>query len=94
MYTPVMERIKEVELRTTGYSFTVEVFKDGGEFVAKLIGFTPPLAQPVTLANPGLTYLENTDEEELRDTDQENLLERCRARIRELDGEILTEKEV
>jgi len=90
-----MEKTKEVDLRTKDYSFTVEVFKDvdKGEFVGKINGFTPPLAQEVS---PGgsVVYMKNIDEEELRDTNYESLVERCRARIRKIDGEILTEREV
>jgi hypothetical protein len=95
MYTCNMEKIKEVELRTTNYSFTVEVVEDVDrrEFVGKINGFTPPLAQEVA---PGgsVVYMKSINEEEMRDTHQENLVERCRARIKEIDGEILTEREI
>jgi hypothetical protein len=90
-----MKKIKEIELRTKAYSFTIDIFEDvdRGEFVAKLNGFTPPLAQEVP---PGgsVVYMKGIDEEEVKGGDQERLVEQCKARIREMDGEILTERAV
>jgi len=95
MYNLDMKRIKEIEVRTRGYSFTIDVFDDvdRGEFVSRLNGFTPPLAQEVP---PGgsVVYMKSIDEEEMKGTDHESLVEQCKQRIRELDGEILTEREV
>jgi hypothetical protein len=89
-----MEKIREIDLRTKGYSFTVEVFKDEdkGGFVATINGATPPLAQEIS-PGEGITYMEPIDEIQLKDADEENLVERCRQRIKEIGGEILMERE-
>ena len=90
-----MEKIREIDLRTKDYSFTIEVFEDIDKkgFVATINGFTPPLAQEVG-SGEGLTYMKPIEEQELKGTDQESLVEHCRAWIKEIGGEILMEREL
>jgi hypothetical protein len=86
--------IREIDLRTKGYSFTIEVFEDTDfdDFLATINGFTPPLAQEIP---PGgkVTFMRPIQQQEFRDKDQERLLKDCRAWITKLDGEILIDIE-
>jgi hypothetical protein len=85
-----MERIKNIEIRTASYTFTIDLLKEeSGELVARLIGQTPPIPENCE----GTIHAQYTTQEELRGGDQETLIERCRARVRELDGEILKEED-
>ena len=82
-----------IDIRTANYSFTIEIFQDEARFVAKLNGVTPSLAQQVGPVE-SLTYFDSIDEQEVRGNDQDSLVGNCRARINEIDGEILTEREL
>ena len=82
-----MEKLKELTPATVNYAFTVEIYNDSGnkEFVAKIKGHTPRLPQ----RGEGGDKMKDFPEEELIDSNEEKLIERCRARIVEVDGEIL-----
>ena len=82
-------KIHEYDVETANAAFTLEVFSNPGstELVARFEGSTPGRLMPI---GEGGRYPEMKliNEEELRGSDKEDLLKRCKERLTELGGQI------
>jgi hypothetical protein len=85
-----LEKLAEYDVLTPDITFTVEVFRDedATEFMARIDGHSPPLAQQVEPGEPG-PMMKFIDTEELRDVDHELLIRRSKKRMADLGGEII-----
>jgi hypothetical protein len=86
-----MEYIKGFDGFTATLGFKVKIYKDSakGDFFAKLDAFSPGLAPKRRPGKPTET-MKFIPQEELRNTDLDVLIEKCKERIIELGGEVVT----
>ena len=82
-----MEKIVGIDAITVRYAFNIGVLKypKANEYLARINGHSPSMFQQGDRSQ----YMRFRDEEVLRDEDKDRLVARCRARIEEVDGEIL-----